>query len=405
MRSRRRSKFVPVLVVSVALAGAAFTAPAGSAATPKLKTPAVKLMLITEVSAGVTTKELPDGAKAAVKALNKGDGIGGYKATLTVCDTKNDPNAAADCGQQAVDEGYLAIVGSQSVQAGKYFPILQAASIPVVGNNAADLADFSNPASFPLTAGSVSTIGGLASALADAGAKKISTGYIDVPQGALIPVAGNQALERYGLEFQNKVAIPQETPDIASYVEAVTANGTDGILLAITGQDAINFIENYISSGKSGAKFALITTDAAAVLKAIKGKKIDFYGSASYDRRNKQYLADMKAAGYKNPIGQQIVSYAAVMAVAQAAEGLTPVDAPTLYAKLPTISDLDLGSIMPVVNFTNAGKAISPTSTIGAVATRVSNVCVKTSKLGKVDFQLVSKNWYDAFTGEDCVAG
>ncbi len=65
-------------------------------------------------------------------------------------------------------------------------------------------------------------------------------------------------------------------------------NGTDGILLAITGQDAINFIQSYISSGKTGVKFALITTDAAAVIKAIKGQKIDFYGSASYDRRNTQ---------------------------------------------------------------------------------------------------------------------
>jgi ABC-type branched-subunit amino acid transport system substrate-binding protein len=355
-------------------------------------------MLITELSGGVTTPELPDGAKAAVKALNKGDGIGGYKATLTVCDTKNDPNAAADCGQKAVDEGYLAIVGSQSVQAGKYFPILEAASVPVVGNNVADLSDFTNPASFPLAGGLISTIGGLASALADSGATKISAGYIGVAQGAAIPVFGDQALERYDLALQNKVAIPPGAPDLASYVEAVTANGTDGILLAITGQDAINFIENYISSGKSGAKFALITTDAAAVLKVIKGQDLTFFGSASYDRRNKQYLANMKAAGYKNPIGQQIVSYAAVMAVAEAAEGLTTVDAPSLYAKLPTIADLDLGSIMPVVNFAEVERPV-------ALAPRVSNVCVKTTKLGRVDFRIVSKNWYDAFTGEDCASG
>jgi hypothetical protein len=99
------------------------------------------------------------------------------------------------------------------------------------------------------------------------------------------------------------------------------------------------------------------------------------------------------------------VSYAAVMAVAQAAEGLTTVDAPSLYAKLPTITDIDLGSLMPIVNFTNAGKVLPAGTTLGNVATRVSNVCVKTSKLGKVKFTIQSKNWYDAYTGEDCTSG
>jgi ABC-type branched-subunit amino acid transport system substrate-binding protein len=398
MRTRRTHRFGRALAVTVVVATAAVAA-GGSTAVAKPTGPPVKLMLISEFSAGVTTPEIADGAKAAVKALNKKDGINGSPASLTICDTKNDPNTAADCGQQAVDGKYLAVVGSQSVQAGKYFPILQGASIPMVGNNVADASDFTNPASFPLSGGLISTVGGLATALAENGAKKISAGYIDVPQGAAIPLFANQALTRYNQELVNKVPIPAGAPDLASYVEAATANGTDGIILAITGQDAINFIQSYISSGKTGVKFALITTDAAAVLKVIKGQKIDFYGSASYDRRNKQFLTDMKAAGYKKtPVGQEIVSYAAVMGVAAAAKGLTPLDGPSLYAKLPTITDLDLGTILPIVNFTQAGKPV-------ALAARVSNVCIKISKLGKTDYVLQSKEWIDAFTGATCAAG
>src|SRR5262245_9730301 len=356
MRTPRTHKYVRTFVGAVLAASLVLVGTAGAAAAKPSGTP-VRLMLISEFSGGVTTPEIADGAKAAVKALNKKDGINGSPVTLTVCDTKNDPNTAADCGQKAVDGKYLAAVGSQSVQAGKYFPLLEAAKIPMVGNNVADASDFTNPASFPLSGGLISTIGGLATALADAGAKKISAGYIDVPQGAAIPVFANQALSRYGQELVNKVPIPAGAPDLASYVEAATANGTDGIILAITGQDAINFIESYIASGKTGVKFALITTDAAAVIKAIKGQKLDFYGSVSLDRRNKQFLADMKAAGYKKtPVGQEIVSYAAVMAVAEAAKGLTSLDGPSLYAKLPTITNLDLGSILPIVDFTQAGK-------------------------------------------------
>ncbi len=50
-----------------------------------------------------------------------------------------------------------------------------------------------------MTGGLISTIGGLATALAENGATKISAGYIDVPQGAAIPLFANQALTRYNL--------------------------------------------------------------------------------------------------------------------------------------------------------------------------------------------------------------
>jgi ABC-type branched-subunit amino acid transport system substrate-binding protein len=395
----RTHKLVRTFLGAAVTTGLVVAGAAVPAAAAQPSGPAVKLMLMSEFSGGVTTPEIADGAKAAVKALNKKDGINGSRVSLTVCDTENDPNTATDCGQKAVDGKYLAAVGSQSVQAGKYFPLLESAKIPMVGNNVADPSDFTNPASFPLSGGLISTIGGLATALADAGAKKISAGYIDVPQGAATPLFANQALARFDQELVNEVAIPAGAPDLASYVEAATANGTDGIILAITGQDAINFIESFISSGKTGVKFALITTDAAAVIKAIKGQKLDFYGSVSLDRRNKQFLADMKAAGFKEtPVGQEVVSYAAVMAVAEAAKGLATLDGPSLYAKLPTITNLDLGSILPIVDFTQAGKPVP-------LATRVSNVCIKISKLGKTDYVIQSKNWINAFTGEQCQAG
>jgi branched-chain amino acid transport system substrate-binding protein len=360
----------------------------------------VKLLLIADSSGGATAPEVENGAKAAVKALNRKDGINGSPVALTVCDTKNDAATATDCGQAAVDGKYLAAIGSDSMQADKYFPLLQAAQIPMVGNNVADPADFVSPASFPLSGGIVSTIGGLASALADAGAEKISVAYMDLAQGAIVPTLANMALKRYNLAVLNKVAVPDRAPAMASYVEAATANGSDGIVLAISGHDAINFIQSYLSLGNTGVKFALVTTDAAAVLDVSKGEKnLDVFGSASFDRRNKQFLKDMLAAGYKKvPVGEEITSYAAVMAVAQAAQGLTTLDAPSLYAKLPTVNALDLGSIMPVVDFTKAGQIIP-------VAPRVSNACVKTTKLGKREFVIQSKSWADAYTGVTCQAG
>ena len=92
------------------------------------------------------------------------------------------------------------------------------------------------------------------------------------------------------------------------------------------------------------------------------------------------------------------MSYAAVMGVAEAAKGLSTLDGPSLYAKLPTITALDLGTILPIVDFTQAGKPV-------ALASRVSNVCIKVSKLGKTDYVLQSKEWINAFTGVTCANG
>ncbi|MGH8978907.1 MAG: ABC transporter substrate-binding protein, partial [Acidimicrobiia bacterium] len=126
MLTPRTHKFARMFLgaaVATALVVGGGGLPAAAAAPSN---PAVKLMLMSEFSGGVTTPEIADGAKAAVKALNKKDGINGSRVSLTVCDTENDPNTATDCGQKAVDGKYLAAVGSQSVQAGKYFPLLEA---------------------------------------------------------------------------------------------------------------------------------------------------------------------------------------------------------------------------------------------------------------------------------------
>jgi ABC-type branched-subunit amino acid transport system substrate-binding protein len=388
------------LGVTAALATTIALALTGSHAAARPSGPPVKLMLISEFSGGSNAPEIANGAKAAVKALNRRDGINGNPVALTVCDTRNDPDRATECGQQAVDGKYLAGIGSESVQASRYLPVLEQAQIPMVGNDVVDTADFLNPASFPLSGGILATIGGLADALADAGSTKIAVAYTNAARGVIVPTLANMALKRHNLEVVDKVAIPDRAPAMTRYVEAATANGADGIILAISDRDAISFVRSYVSSGQAGMKFAVAAADAAAVHAVVKGeKKVDVYGSASYDQRNAKFLNDMTTAGYKRaPVDGQVMGYAAVMAVARASHGLATVDAPSLYAKLPTVNALDLGSILPVVDFTKAGQ-------VSAAAPRVSNLCIKTTKLVKADFVIQSKSWTNAYTGATCPAG
>ena len=171
----------------------------------------------------------------------------------------------------------------------------------------------------------------------------------------MIPLLANMALKRYNLAVpeQGGRSRPARPTSRATWKRS-TANGTDGILLAITGQDAINFIQNYISSGKTRRE---VRADHHRRRRRAQGDQGP-EASTSTGRRattagNKQYLADMKAAGYKNPVGQEIVSYAAVMAVAQAAEG--PYRRSTRRRSTPSCRRSPTStsaSILPIVDFT-----------------------------------------------------
>ena len=345
-------------------------------------------MLITEFSAGVTTTGAANGAKAAVKALNKKDGIGGSPATLTICDTKNDPNTAADCGQKAVDGKYLA-VGRIAVGAGrKVLPDPPSGQHPGGREQRRRPFRLHQPGLVPVERRAhLDDRRALRSALADDGATKISAGYIDVPQGAAIPLFGNQALDslqprapQQGADPRGR-ARPRELRGGGRRQTAPTASSSRS-----PARTRSTSSRSYISSGKTGVKFALITTDAAAVLKVIKGQDIDFYGSASYDRRNKQYLADMKAAGYKKtPVGQEIVSYAAVMACGRGGQRLehrsTGRRSTPSCPRSPTSTS---------ERFSRSSTSRRPGSR-SPRRRRVSNVCVKVSKLGKIDFVLAEQ--------------
>ena len=163
--------------------------PTAGAVSAKPTGEPVKVMVIYEKSAGVASPEIPDGAKAAAKAMNKQDGIGGRPVKVLVCDTNNDPNIAAECGRTAVEEGVVALIGTLTPHADSFMSLMEENKIPSIGNVLASIADFTSPASFPISGGLPATAGDLPRFLADDGAEKISIARIDLSAAAIIPTS------------------------------------------------------------------------------------------------------------------------------------------------------------------------------------------------------------------------
>ena len=396
---RRRSLIAATAFgAGVALIGLGLT-PAAAGAKPSGDP--VKVMVVYEKSAGVANPEIPDGAVAAAKAMNKDDGIGGRPVKVLKCDTNNDPNTAAECGRKAVDEGVVALIGVLTPHSGSIMPLMEQNKIPSIGVVAAGASDFTSPASFPITGGLPATAGDLPRFLADAGAKKISIARIDLAQAAIIPTFAEAALAKVGQEVVNDVPVPQGAPDMSSYVAASLANDTDGIVVALSGQDAVNFV---IAAKQSDpkVKIAVISTEPGAFQEAL-GKDAAgiIQGPATLPpttvktKEGTRFLKEMKKAGFKDTTGFRLNSWMAMQVLDKVAEGLPEVTAPAVFDALNAVTGLDTGLTPPLQWKTPAD--------VGLPLARVFSACelaVKMTKGKKV--KVVTGKFFDAFKDEEC---
>jgi ABC-type branched-subunit amino acid transport system substrate-binding protein len=393
------ARLVRPLVVALAAAGLLALPTAGTAGAEPTGEP-VKVMIIFEKSAGVPNPEIPDGAVAAAEAFNKEDGIGGRPVEVIECDTENNPNTAADCGRQAVEEGVVALIGNLTVQSLTFLPLMAENKIPSIGVVPA-LGEFTSPAAFPITGGAPTTFAALPRFLADDGAEKISMAAIELAVDSSERY-GNEGLEPTGQTLNNVVPVPIDAPDMSTYVTAALANDTDAIVVALPGQQAINFVQA-AKQANPDVKLALISTEPGPVLDAL-GDEAEgvIQAPATYTpsmttkaakKATKPFVKQMKAAGFDETSGFRLNSWISMQILADMAEGLPEVTAAAVFDKLNTTTDLKTG-LMPPLQWTEGGVA---------GLERIFNGCEMAVKLtAKGKLKPVTGKFFDPFADADC---
>ena len=402
--SGRGDRTVRRIVSGAAVAALAIgvgVAPVGAGTSAKPSGDPVKVMVIYEKSAGVANPEIPDGAKAAAKAMNKADGIGGRPVKVLVCDTNNDPNTAADCGRQAVDEGVVALIGVLTPHSAGFMPLMEENKIPSIGVVAAGAADFTSPAAFPITGGLPATAGDLPRFLADDGAKKVSIARIDLAAAAIIPTFATSTLATVGQTLNQDVPVPESAPDMSSYVEAALADGTDGIVVALSGQDAVNFVQA-AKQADPKVKLAVISTEPGAFQKALGDQAAGIIQAPAIlpplsvkTPEGNRYLKEMKAAGYKDTTGFRLNSWLSMQVLAKVADGLPEVTSAAVFDTINTTTGLETGLTPPLQWTTPAD--------VGLPLPRIFSGCELAVKLTKgTKVKPVTGKFFDAFSDQDC---
>src|SRR3954462_5301475 len=101
----------------------------------------------------LNAKAILDVAQGAVVQINNAGGLGGHELKLITCNDGADPNKAADCARQAVDEGVAALVGGFTPNGDAVMPILEAAGIPWFAPPGISSGELSSSDSYPITSG------------------------------------------------------------------------------------------------------------------------------------------------------------------------------------------------------------------------------------------------------------
>jgi ABC-type branched-subunit amino acid transport system substrate-binding protein len=331
----------------------------GRSAVAQPTGPPIKLLLNYTSVGSEAAPEAIEGAKAAAKAINDRGGIGNRPIVVDECDNHADPNQAKACGEKAVSGGYAATIGNIAQQSFAYLPILAEAKIAALGQTLATPSDMTSPASFPFTGGAVSNFLGAGRFLGDDGAKRVTIVRSGVSAGDQLKGMVDKGLAPLQLTVQNDVSVPPTAVDMSSYVVAALANKADGLILALTPQQAIGVIQ--------GAK--QINPDVKIVLQSLgRDQIIEALGPVTdgiimaedlipvdvATSGNAQFKDDMAAAGFEKVSGLRSWGWLSVQLFAEAARNIPDVTAPAVFDALNS-SQVLKSALTPPIQFAKGG--------------------------------------------------
>ena len=398
-RSRRArlavATSVAVGLIGSVLGGVGGAAPSGhrSEIAVKAGTP-IKLMVLGSFSGGGTDLgDIPDAAKAAAKAINRAGGVDGNSLSIIVCDHGFDPNEAAACAREAVDEEVAAVVGAYTASSDQYLPVLEKAGIPSVAPYAIGFPELTSTMSFPIAGGIVSGTAGIGAVLADAAkVKSIDVSFLDIPGGAgkFAATLVDLATEPRGLPESTSTPEPPGGADRTPSVQATIDKESQGVALATVDPEFSKWILAYRQAGgeaKLATAGATVTPDNLDTLgDAIEGVYIsNNYKPASLksDPGVKQMLREVKAFGKKIPLNDfSIGAWAGVHVVAEALAEATTLDAAGLVSALNTDREWD-PLVSPPVNFTKPSPDIAASPLLSGAVERLFNIDVYYSQVKK----------------------
>ncbi len=337
-------------------------------------------------------------AEAAADAINAAGGVGPDHRPIEIitCETKGDPNVAAECGREMVSKGAVALVGDISGVSGGFLPVTEAAGISSIGHFSVGSADLTAKLTWPIVSGAPALIIGQGVLAGQIKATKPSLVRVDLDAVAQAAQLANLGLQSAGLTVNNTVAVPPGAPDMSSYVAAATGGGTDAVIVIMTPQDLANFTK---ALRQSGSEIPVIS-DSANVLRAMNAGFTDEMegvyavswgkpATLTDDPDVTQFLKEMDAKdpdATKDDTATNV--WVSVHLFADIVKDMPQIDAAAVTAAMPSVTDYESG-IFPPTNFSQVQQLLP--------GIRLFNTSVLFTQIKAGEFVPVTGEFVDVF--------
>jgi len=320
----------------------------------------IKVMTVTTLNAaGPTYENIAITAELYADYINARGGINGRPLEVTVCDEKFDPAVATECARQAVDEGMVSIVGSFTYFAESIVPVIAESSITWFGACCPITpAELSNPYSFNIGNQPMYAVGAVKRAVDD-GCENINAVVIDGAQVFIPPM--ENAMKALGKEFGDTVILPPTAQDYSAEVAQATS-GADCVVAVISETPYITWNTAWTQSGTEARQYGpqgnLNAVSAKGNEESTDGDVIaGMYPDLSTEPWA-EYRGALEAAGVDqeandfNSLGG-MGTWAAFVGFTQIAESIEgEITAQSFYEAANTTTNLDLGGMVPPIDFT-----------------------------------------------------
>lgn len=311
------------------------------------------------IAFGNPQPEIRSAAQAAADAINKRGGIKDGKLEVVACDDGYDPNKSAECGRKMVEEGVVAVVGSQTVTYPAYGPIVKAAGIPVIGALPMQGEDFQDTNNYPIATGGVGLFAGDVVAAKMAGKKSVYMLGLSSSGGEAQAQMVEGIAKAVGVDFKGYGALPTDSSDLTPAVRAAEKTGAE---VVIAGLDKVSMRQFMVAAQSVDAKFTIAHSPEVLVPETLKAapeaaegmlltspwppfRDESFPGLKQYNEEMdaREDLGD-KGAGEDNrqTVLTTWVGFRAFEELAKLVEG-DEVTAKDLQGVLKTAKDIDLG--------------------------------------------------------------
>jgi ABC-type branched-subunit amino acid transport system substrate-binding protein len=353
-----------VLLAGLALAASACSSGGGSSASSSgASSNDVTIMGILDLSGtdGAYT-QFENALTASVDGANARHEVGSHTLKIVFCDSADNANAAAACGQKAVADHAAGVVTLASNAT--YEPYLSQAGIPTVDILASPVM-YTSKISFSIFGGDVANSSGFASGAKALGCSKVVlVNALGEPANvtAQAATAFASTAKATGVQVGPAVSAPAGTPDMSPFIAKALTSDPDCLVLQGYGADGIALIKATEASGKNvkiltGASY--YTPQGLNSLGSVVAS-IDFVTvglpSTSTNPTVKEWMSDITkySPSPKSYEGGSAAMWADVQLLAYAAGHISgTVDANSMLTYLGSLKSYNPG-MLPAVNFTAA---------------------------------------------------